>query len=216
MNNGLKAGGARHDARGDGTTTTGTNDRRRVSRRLAVGLFAAAAAAASTACSTTKAASPVERPALEVPRPPARVVVPLPAPERPIQPVEDLAPGAPPRPPRPRPQREKETPKQEVKPEEPRPAEPAPPPAQPPPPLRMPETANSAEQTRQIQESIARARGILGRVDYGPLSNIHKKAYEDSKMFAQQAEEALKINNLALAKELADKAERLAKEVQGR
>lgn len=174
-------------------------------------------AALAGACTTTKAATPVERPALEVPPPPPRVVVPLPPPERPIDPVENIGPGAPAPPPRPRSQRERDTPaKPEVKPEEPKPAETAPPAAQPTPPLRMPETANATELVRQIQESITRARTILGKVHYGPLSNVHKKAYDDSKLFAQQAEEALKANNVAFAKELADKAERLAKELQGR
>ena len=35
-------------------------------------------------------------------------------------------------------------------------------------------------------------------------------------MFATQAEEAVKTNNLMFAKELADKAERFVKELQGR
>ena len=43
-----------------------------------------------------------------------------------------------------------------------------------------------------------------------------KKAYNDAKLFATQAEEAINAANLVFAKELADKAERLAKELQGR
>lgn len=170
----------------------------------------AGVASMAGACTTTRAAAPLERPALAVPPPPPRIVVPLPAPEPRLEPVESL-PAAPAAPPRAKPPRDKEATKPEAKPEEPKPAEP--PAATPPAPqLRMPETTNP----QQITDSIARGRAVIAKVAYGPLSNVHKKAYEDSKLFAQQAEDALKANNLALAKELADKAERLAKELQGR
>ena len=86
----------------------------------------------------------------------------------------------------------------------------------PPPQLRTPETANSAQLAQQIREMVDRTRGILGKIDYGPLRNEHKKAYDDAKLFAGQAEDALKAKNLVFAKELADKAERLAKQLQDR
>jgi hypothetical protein len=63
---------------------------------------------------------------------------------------------------------------------------------------------------------VERAKAILDKIDYGPQSDARKKQYEDAKKFATQAEEALKENNLVFAKDLADKAERLAKELQGR
>ncbi|MEX1127602.1 MAG: hypothetical protein WEB50_03445 [Vicinamibacterales bacterium] len=156
----------------------------------------------------------MERPPLEVPPPPPRVVEPIPVPPPPLQPVESLGPGAPPAPSRSRPPA-KEAQKPDPKPEDPKP-EPAAPPAQPPPVLRMPETVNTAQLTTQIQEAIARSKAILAKVDYRRLSPVAVKAYKESQMFAQQAEDALKANNLPFAKELADKAERLAKELQGR
>lgn len=173
------------------------------------------AAIGGAACTTTKAATPIERPALEVPPPPPRVVEPIPVPPPQLQPVESLGPGAPPVPSRPRPAA-KETQKPDSKPEDPKAVEPATPPAQAPPVLRMPETVNTAQLTMQIQEAIARSKAILAKVDYRRLSPVAVKAYKESQMFAQQAEDALKASNLPFAKELADKAERLARELQGR
>lgn len=176
---------------------------------------------AGVACSTTRAATPVERPALEVPPPPPRIVVPMPPPPPQLEPVENLAPGAPmPSVPKPRAQRDNSTQKPEPKPDEPKPVEPIPvaPPAQEPaaaPQLRLPENSGSP-QISQINETIGRARQILGGVKFDPLSAAAKKAYKESEMFADQALDALKNNNLALAREFADKAERLAKGLQGR
>ena len=181
------------------------------------------ATALAAACSTARAAAPIERPALEVPPPPPRVIIPLPPPEMPSpEPVGDLpanANGSAPQ--RPRPQRDRSDSQKpaDPKPEAP-PVEQQPPPAVPPPApspqLRMPETANAAQLGGQIRETIDRARAILGKTDYGPLSEARKKNYTNAQLFAQQAEEALKASNLVAAKELAEKAERLAKELQGR
>ncbi|HVL66337.1 MAG TPA: hypothetical protein VM364_03645 [Vicinamibacterales bacterium] len=193
----------------------------RALRATAVGASIVALSAAAAGCSTTKAATPLERPALEVPPPPPRVITPLPPPEAPaLDPVGDLPANAnTAAPPRPRPQqRDRNEPaKPDPKPETP-PDQPATPPPAPPQqgPLRIPETSNPQQLAAQIRDTIARARGILDRTDYGPLSNARKKAYDDAKLFAQQADDALKASNLVFAKELADKAERLAKELQGR
>ena len=56
----------------------------------------------------------------------------------------------------------------------------------------------------------------MSSVNYGPLSNERKKAYDDAKRFIQQAEEALKQGNLAFAQGVATKAETLARELSGR
>jgi hypothetical protein len=53
-------------------------------------------------------------------------------------------------------------------------------------------------------------------VDYGRLSDGARKAYNEAKLFMQGAEGALKESNFELARELAGKAEKLAKELQGR
>jgi hypothetical protein len=176
---------------------------------------------AGTACTTTRAATPVERPALEVPPPPPRVVAPQPAPQPQLEPVENIGPGTPiPSVPKTRPQRDNSTQKPDPKPEEPKPVDPIPvaPPAQEPaaaPQLRLPENSGSP-QVSQITDTIGRAKYILSKVNFEPLSPAAKKAYKESEMFADQALDALKNNNLALAREFADKAERLAKGLQGR
>jgi hypothetical protein len=180
--------------------------------------LAALVGLAGAACTTTRAATPVERPALEVPPPPPRVVTPLPAPQpNQLEPVQELGSGLPAIV-KPRQQRDTSNQKPDPKPEEPKPVEPPPvaPPTQPAvPQLRLPESSGSP-QASQIQEVIGRARAILNTVQYQTLPQAAKKAYNESKIFAEQAENALKTNNLAIAKEFADKAERLAKELQGR
>lgn len=195
----------------------------RVSRRLAVGACVAAVLA-SSACVTTTGDSVVERPALEVPPPPPRVITPLPVPEPPpAEPVvEDPAEATPATPAKPRPQpATPNTGKPEAKPET-APTDAAPPPATPPaatppqPTLSTPAVGDANAISRQIRDGIERTRRALESIDYRPLSNGRKKAYDDAKLFATQAEDALKASNLVFAKELADKAERLAKELQGR
>ena len=52
-------------------------------------------------------------------------------------------------------------------------------------------------------------------MDYAPLTNLRKKAYNDAKRFMDQAEEALKEGNLAFAQGVANKADTLAKELAG-
>ena len=64
--------------------------------------------------------------------------------------------------------------------------------------------------------TIDTARGILNSVDFGHLSDARKKAYNDAKLLLQQAEDALKAGNLAIAQGVASKAETLAKELAGR
>jgi hypothetical protein len=109
------------------------------------------------------------------------------------------------------------TTKPESKPEETKPpdtpAQPAPAPV---PQLSIPEAGDAARVSAETRGSIERTRAVLKKVDYGPLSDSRKKNYNDAKLFADQAEVELKANNLLAAKELADKAERLAKELQGR
>jgi hypothetical protein len=82
--------------------------------------------------------------------------------------------------------------------------------------LRTPQTADTSGAAKNVQATIDSARGILNTVNYGPLSNERKKAYNDVKLFLQQAEDALKQANFAFAQGVARKAETLAKELAGR
>ena len=191
--------------------------RREAMTTIRAAALAAIVALAGAACTTTRAATPVDRPALEVPPPPPRVVTPLPTSPPQLEPVQELGPGLP-AVAKPRPQRETSSQKPDPKAEETKPVDPppvAPPVQQPAPQLRLPENSDSP-QAGQIQEAINRARAILNKVDYERLPAAARKAYNESKIFADQAAEELKNNNLAIAKTFADKAERLAKELQGR
>ena len=193
------------------------------SRRLAVSLIAVVAVVSLSACATTKAAMPVDRPALMVPPPPPRVITPMPLPE--VQPApEPLELPAntskpPSRPPRPQNQASKDAGKTDPK-IDPLPEAPANPPVATPPPvtpqLRMPEGNDAAATARQARDTIERTRRVLKGIDPARLSSVLQKALTDAKAFTTQAEEALNAGNVVFAKELAEKAERLAKELQGR
>ena len=173
------------------------------------------------ACTSTKAATPIERPTLEVPPAPPRVIDPAPAPEADrSEPIIDPVPPVPPPPtskPRPQSREPKETPKPEPKPEVPAAAvDPAatPPPMPAPPVLRTPATANVAAVEKQIRDTLLRAGNMLKKVDYRHLSAERKKAYGEAQDFMLTAEARITASNFESAKEFAEKAERLAKELQ--
>jgi hypothetical protein len=174
------------------------------------------AALGASACATTQASAPVERPALEVPPVPPRVIEPAPAPLAAPDPVAELPPA--PAPPKPRPpQRDttKPDPKPEVPAVEPPPS--TPPAAQPPvPPLRTASSPDSAEATRQISDIRNRAKKLLEGTDYQKLSQEQQAQYDNAKRFIDEADEALKAKNFEFARGVAEKAERLARELQGR
>jgi hypothetical protein len=176
--------------------------------------------ALASACAThVKAKAPIERPNLDVPPPPPRVVEPAPVPDTTPEPVPDLPPApapAKPRPPQPRPQPSE--PKAESKPEQ-APAESGTPAAAPPPnapQLRTPQTADGTDAERTVRATIERARNVLNTVNFNPLSNERKKAYNDAKAYIQTAEDAAKNGNYAYAQSLANKAETLATELAGK
>ncbi len=189
-------------------------------------LLAAAAAVGSACASASAAGKPAESPGLNVPMPPPRVIEP--GPEPPPEPVSELpaAPNAAPPATRPNRSRESRPPTAEAKPNDPKPVEPtqpdpapAPvpqPPAQPPAQLSTPQTANSSSAAKTVRATLDRANTLLNGVNYGPLSNERKKAYDDAKRFIQQAEDALKQGNFVFAQAVAIKAETLARELSGR
>ena len=156
---------------------------------------------------------------MSVPAPPPRVIEPTPMPEPMPEPVADLPP-APVKPSRPAARENREPAKPEAKPPEtPVPETPQQQPApvpQPPTQLRTPATANDTQAENAIRGAIDRSRNLLASVNFGMLSNERKKAYDDAKMFLDQAESALKQGNYVFAKALADKGELLAHDLAGR
>ena len=183
----------------------------------------------ASACVTTRAAAPVERPALEVPPAPPRVVEAAPAPDLGgLEPIPDLPPEKPATPaakPRPGnrdiaankdPQKTEKPPEPVPPPVEPAALMPTQPAAPPPPLIRTPATADAAAAERQIRDSISKAQGSLKKVNFQGLTKELQKAYNDAKDFIERAEAAIKVSNFELAKGLASNAEKLASELQGR
>jgi outer membrane biosynthesis protein TonB len=174
---------------------------------------------ASAACASAQAKSPAERPNLEVPPVPPRVIEAKLVEPPPPEPVEELPPVAA-LPPRPRPQ----APPREAAKVEPKPAEPAPTdqtpasiaPAPPVPQLRTPATADGAEATRQVNELIDRAKKTLNSIDYVRLTPERRSQYDSAKLMVGESENALKKSDFEFARNLAEKADRLARELQGR
>jgi outer membrane biosynthesis protein TonB len=173
---------------------------------------------AGAACVTTQAKAPVERPALDVPPVPPRVIDPAPTPPPPVpEPVADLP--APPAAARPRPQPQREPARSDPKPETPAVEPPqATPPAQQSavPPLRTGGSADAAQAARQIREIKDRAQKLLDTTDYRALTSEQRAQYDNAKRFIAEAEDALKAANFEFARGVAEKAERLARELQGR
>jgi hypothetical protein len=183
---------------------------------------AVAGAAASGACASAQAKSPADRPTLEVPPVPPRVIEAKPLAPPPPEPVEDLPPVAP-LPPRARttpPPREAPKPEPKpadtVPPTDPPVAAAAAPASQPVPQLRTPETVDGAEATRQVHDVIERAKRALEAIDYRRLNNERRQQYDSAKLMVTKSEDALKQSDFGLARQLAEKADRLAKEMQGR
>lgn len=192
-------------------------------RRVLTAIAILGLAAGASACRTAQAKAPATRPPLEVPPPPPRMVEPLPSqPVTPLEPVGDLPPApttSRARPPAARENASRDTAKAEPKPEPPPPTEPAPaanPPAaaNPPPQIRTP--GDNSETARQVREMLDRTGKTLEKINYQQLTQQRQESYNDAKKFMREAEDALKASNFGLAQKLADKAETLAKELQGR
>jgi outer membrane biosynthesis protein TonB len=175
-------------------------------------------AVATSACAAAQAKAPADRPALEVPVAPPRVIekaaqeLAMPEPVSELPPPPTAAPR--PRPPAPA----REAPKPEPKPETPveAPQTAAAPPAPVPPILRTPGTANSAGVSRQVSDLLDRAKKALASIDYRRLTKDRKAEYERAKLMITESEQAVKAANFESALGLADKAERLTKELQTR
>jgi hypothetical protein len=186
-------------------------------------LLAPLAGISACASATPKAA---EQPGLIVPPPPPHVV---PINAEPIaEPVGDI-PGttsapiagtsrAPARPTPPKPSTGEARPDPKAG-AEAKPPDTPPEPATPPAPVVSPPQLRTTEGSgaeAAVRSAIERTRQILTTVDYRHLTQIRKKAYDDAKKFADQADEALKQGNVVFAQGVAGKAETLAKELAGR
>ena len=177
-----------------------------------------ALAGSSAGCAKAQAKTSPDGPPLDMPAPPPRVIAPL---EEPIATVPaevaDPAPAPPSTPRRPV-RRPATTTEPATKPDAVAPpTEPAPEvaiearPAEPQPTLQAP---GSAE--KPVRDRLAGAQRDLARVDYARLSAGGRAQYEQSKRFAQQADQALKDQNFVFAQTLAEKAALLAAELSGR
>jgi hypothetical protein len=174
-----------------------------------------------SACASAQARSPVDRPALEMPPVPPRVIEVPPLEPPPPEPVGELPPPPSPAPP-PRPRNTppaREAAKPDPKPEAPvAPAEQAavPPPAPALPQLRTPGTPDGPEASRLVGDVVERARKMLRSVDYRYLTAARKAEYDTATRTIEQSESALKEGKFDIALNLAEKAERIARELQAR
>lgn len=181
---------------------------------------------AASACASAQAKGS-DKPVLNVPSPPPHEIA---IPAEPLEPVGEIPdtapPGTAPAPRRPAATRPATTEKPEPKSDKPdQPAQPAattPEPAPPLPPapvtpqLKTLQTADTNAAVKNVRTTMDRAKSTLNSVNFGPLSNERKKAYNDAKLFLQQAEDALKEGNVVFAQAVATKAETLAHELAGR
>lgn len=180
---------------------------------LLVLLLAATPCASGCAEKVVKAETRVEPPAvLEVPLPPARVIVP-PQPDLPAE-VEDTTPPSPARAHAPRP-----TPRPESKPDTARPdtaAEAPSAPETPPAPSENKPVPADAASVAAVRQQMARATQTLAQVNYPGLSNDMKAQFDTANRFLALAEQALKEGNLLFASTLTDKAGAIASLLTGR
>lgn len=167
-------------------------------------------ALAVAACAHPKAETLPEMPALAVPAAPDRVIVPPPPEEPPAPAVPEQA-ASPSRPTRPRPQ---QTPSSKVDPAPGAPAPPAAPPAAGA--LQTTLPANQAEVVKNVRDLLTRAQRDLKRVDYAALNADGKAQYDTARRFVDQAEQALKEQNLVFALTLADKAATIGRSLVSR
>jgi hypothetical protein len=59
-----------------------------------------------------------------------------------------------------------------------------------------------------------RAKKALDSIDYRPLTKERRSQYDSAKLMISNSEEALKTSNIEYARTLADRAERIVKELQ--
>jgi type IV secretory pathway VirB10-like protein len=163
-------------------------------------------------CVTSRAQVPEQPPSLVVPPVPPRAIEPPPPADPPAAP----APAEPPPAPapavraRPRPQADVKPDQKQEPPTETVAAAPNPLPVAP---LRTPMTPTGPEAARQIREILDNTLKTLDKVE-PPLSDDRKANLTSARNFIQQAEEALKKEELTQARALAERAQNIAKLLQ--
>jgi hypothetical protein len=171
------------------------------------------------ACASAQAKSATDRPTLEMPPVPPRVIEPAPLEPAPPDLVSDLPAAAPAPAPPPRTRTTpspRETVKPDPKPEAPQIEQVAAPPPPVVPQLRTPGTPEGPEASRQVRNVIDRARKTLTSVDYRRLPAASQAEYNSANLTIKQSEEALQAGKVDIALNLAEKAELIAKELQKR
>jgi hypothetical protein len=174
---------------------------------------------AAGACTHNGPRTVADAPPLDVPAPPPRDVAPSDTEAPP--PVSLVPEPAHNTPTLARPVREQpraDAPKPEPAKPEPAPSEPAKPAEEPPKPtvLQTAPTQVEGEVERGIRASLAKATNELNRVDYRSLNVDARTQYDTAKRFISTAEEAMRVKNLVMAKNLAEKAATLAAQLGGR
>jgi hypothetical protein len=160
------------------------------------------------ACHKVQARVPVATPALSVPAPESRLVIPAPAVEAPVEtpPPPDPAPVTQPPVTKPNPPSNRQSP----------PAAPAPQPAGPPPvaadgpPQVLQPTANVGELEKRARTLIDSAERDLARVVETDLTGESKRQLYEARQMMLRSKNAISIKNYVLAAELAGKAATLA------
>ncbi len=158
-------------------------------------------------CTKTQAKTPLPPPALTTPDPPDRVIVPSSIPD-PIEP----APAPPPAPAAPA--RPRETPAARPERTTPPPAPSPAPVAEPPAPPILQTTSNPGEVEQRALALIETAQRDLDRINPGQLTSSARAQYDTAIGFIRQAKDALKVKNVVLARDFADKAAALASQLR--
>lgn len=78
-----------------------------------------------------------------------------------------------------------------------------------------PGTADGAGAARQVRDILDRAKKTLGSVNYQRLTTARRDEYDRANLMIKEAEEAVKAEKFDYAKNLADKADQIAKELLG-
>lgn len=162
-------------------------------------------AAISVGCAHFQSKPPAPAIALDMPTPPARLLVPVDLPEpEPEPPVTTDAPTPPPAPAKPR-EPVTRPPATAAVPA----AAPAPEPATPAPVLQT--ATETSSQVQKIKALLASADQMLGSVSYRDLSPSARVQFDQAHGYIRQANDAIKAKNYMFAEVLANKASDLAR-----